>query len=732
MKPSHHPAPPARWGGRLIALFLSVVALPAALAATDPARFALVIGNAGYANAPLPNAQNDATAVAKVLERAGFRVDLKLNVTQRQMQEAIAGFGNQLKNDGVGLFYFAGHGVQIRGHNYLVPVATEIRREDEVPARAVDVQVLLDRMAGARNRMNVVILDACRDNPFARGGGKAGAGGLSALDAPTGSLIAFATAPGAVASDGKGANGLYTQHLLANIERPGTPIEEVFKRVRLGVRLDSNGSQVPWESTSLEQDFAFFPEGPGAVRAALAPVLPAPPGVELIARAEIGYDLLRQGKLADAERQFRQLATNEHPEVALMGREGLAETLLARGDANAALKEVGDIIAKAPGRSAAYLIRARALAVSGRAADAKADVQIAAGAQTMADFGWQKANALVAAGNVQRKDDPRAAVASYERAAKENPKSVEALSNLAVALNDGGDAKRAAALLERAQTLDPSDAMTAALLRQVRESLAERDNRARQQYVDDTVKELAARYRSGGGKPAGAADDWTSPVLAVSVLPFQDRSGASLTGRIGLDGVLQQALTRELQQRGLPVVERRVLDKLMAEVKLGSSELADADTQIKLGKLFAARLMVSGSIENDGVAFRAIDTETSRLPLVRTERGAAGPDKLAAAMADAIAKTVKDQYPLKGRVVQMDGGRAIINLGRKHGVAAGQNFNVLGKAEPVELNGRVLGYKDSKIAEVTVTEVDELFSYARVQTAGTALEKNQRIIARAE
>jgi tetratricopeptide (TPR) repeat protein len=727
MKLLHRPAPPARWGGRLIALFLSISALPAALAAAEP-RFALVIGNAGYANAPLPNAQNDATAVAKVLERAGFRVDLKLNVTQRQMQEAISGFGNQLKSDGVGLFYFAGHGVQIRGHNYLVPVATEIRREDDVAARAVNVQVLLDRMAGARNRMNVVILDACRDNPFSKGG-RAGAGGFSAIAAPTGSLIAFATAPGAVASDGKGANGLYTQHLLANIERPGTPIEEVFKRVRLGVRLDSNGSQVPWESTSLEQAFAFFPEGPGTAR---APVLPPPPGVELIARAEIGYDLLRQGKLADAERQFRQLAANEHPEVALMGREGLAETLLARGDANAALKEVGDIIAKAPGRSAAYLIRARALAVSGRAADAKADVQLAAGAQTQADFGWQKANALVAAGNVQRRDDPRAAAASYERAAKENPKSVEALSNLAVALNDGGDAKRAAALLERAQALDPSDAMTAALLRQVRESLAEQDNRARQQYIDDTVRELAARYRAGASKAPAAADDWTSPVLAVSVLPFQDHSAASLTGRIGLDGVLQQALTRELQQRGLTVVERRMLDKLMAEVKLGSSELADADTQIRLGKLFAARLMVSGSIENDGAAYRAIDTETSRLQLVRAERGErAAPDRLAAAMAEAIAKTVKEQYPLKGRIVQMDSGRAIINLGRKHGVAAGQNFNVLGKAEPVELNGRVLGYKDSKIAEVTVTEVDELFSYARVG-GGAALEKNQRVIARVE
>jgi hypothetical protein len=163
-----------------------------------------------------------------------------------------------LSGGGAGLFYFAGHGVQIRGRNFLMPVGVDIKREDEVPYKAVDVQMVLDKMQTAKNRINVVVLDACRDNPFARST-RSTAGGLGSMDAPIGSLVAFATAPGAVASDGKGANGLYTQHLLANIDKPGLPIEEVFKRVRLGVRLDSNGEQVPWENTSLEGDFYFFP-----------------------------------------------------------------------------------------------------------------------------------------------------------------------------------------------------------------------------------------------------------------------------------------------------------------------------------------------------------------------------------------------------------------------------------------------------------------------------------------
>jgi tetratricopeptide (TPR) repeat protein len=606
-----------------------------------------------------------------------------------------------------------------------------------VPTFAVDVQQMLDRMGGARNRMNVVILDACRDNPFA-GNGKAGAGGLSQLDAPTGSLIAFATAPGSVASDGKGANGLYTQHLLANIERPGTPIEEVFKRVRLGVRLDSNGGQIPWESTSLEADFSFFPDS-GVRRNTTAPSLPPPPAIELIAHAELGYDLLRRGKLEAAESEFRSLSGNAHPDVALMGREGLAEVMLSRGNVLAAIAEANDIISKSPGRSAAYLIRGRALAASGQTQEAGAAIQMAAGAQTNADFWWQKSNALVAAGNQQRKSDPAAAAKTYERAARENPKSVEALSNLAVALNETGDTGRSKEVLEKALALDPNDAVTVALLRQVRESLAERDDRARQAYVDDTVKELSARFRSPAGKSASTAlDDWTSPVLALTVLPFQDNTLASLTGRIGMEGLMQQAVIQELQARGLPIVERRLLDKVMAEIKLGSSELADQDTQIRLGKVFAARLMISGALNSDGnavsVGVRAIDTETTRLALVRSERTGEPLkiDALATAIADAVARTVKDKYPLKGRVVAMDGSRAILNLGRKHGVTAGQGFNVLSRGEPIESNGRVLGYKEVKVARLTVTEVDDLLSYAKVEESTGAIEKQQRVIVRTE
>ena len=327
-------------------------------------------------------------------------------------------------------------------------------------------------------------------------------------------------------------------------------------------------------------------------------MLPPPAGIEHIARAERGYELLRLGQIDDAERIFRALATTAHPEVVWMGREGLAEVLLRRGDQAGALAEANDIIAKAPTRSAAYLIRGRSLSATGQVQDGQVALQQAASGQTSADFSWQKSSALVAVGNAQRKLDPQAAAKTYERASREDPQSVEALSNLAVALNDTGQSAKAKAVLERAKAIDPADAMTLALLRQTQESMADEQDRARQQYVDDAVKELAARFRAPPARPAaaGTADDWTSSVMALSVLPFQDQTLPGTTGRIGLEAVVQQELIRELQARGFTIVERRLLDKVLAEVKLGSSEVADQDTQIKLGRVLAARMMVNSEL----------------------------------------------------------------------------------------------------------------------------------------
>jgi uncharacterized caspase-like protein len=151
-------------------------------------------------------------------------------------------------------------------------VDANIEREDEVSYNSLDANQVLDKMETANNRLNIVILDACRNNPFARSLRSSGTG-LAQMEAPVGTLVAFATAPGSVASDGSGQNGLYTQHLLRSMQKPGVNIEDVFKNVRAGVRRDSQGKQIPWESTSLEGDFIFVPRPPAPAAKIAAPRL---------------------------------------------------------------------------------------------------------------------------------------------------------------------------------------------------------------------------------------------------------------------------------------------------------------------------------------------------------------------------------------------------------------------------------------------------------------------------
>jgi formylglycine-generating enzyme required for sulfatase activity len=221
-------------------------------------RVALVMGNSAYDSAPLRNPVNDARAMAGGLQDLGFDVTEKENLTQKEMKREIQAFGQKLVKGGVGLFYYAGHGMQVNGRNYLIPVGANIEHEKQVEYEAVDVGAVLSEMDYARNPMNIVILDACRDNPFARSF-RSSAPGLAAVNAPSGTLIAYATSPGAVASDGPGENGVYTGELLKTMQAPGLRIEDVFKQVRSEVRQLTEGKQTPWESSSLEGDFYFKP-----------------------------------------------------------------------------------------------------------------------------------------------------------------------------------------------------------------------------------------------------------------------------------------------------------------------------------------------------------------------------------------------------------------------------------------------------------------------------------------
>lgn len=221
-------------------------------------RVALVIGNSAYQSSPLANPVNDARAMAIKLRALGFEVLAFENLAHKELNRAVTKFGEALAGGGVSLLFYAGHGMQVKGHNYLIPVDAEIRSEAAVRNETVDVDQILEQMEGAKTTLNIVILDACRNNPFERRF-RGSNGGLASMDAPKGTLIAYATGPGRVASDGGGSNGLYTSEILKVIEEPGLRIEDVFKRVRLNVARVTNDEQLPWETSSMVEDFYFNP-----------------------------------------------------------------------------------------------------------------------------------------------------------------------------------------------------------------------------------------------------------------------------------------------------------------------------------------------------------------------------------------------------------------------------------------------------------------------------------------
>ena len=245
------------------------------IAAANEKRIALVIGNGAYRAAALKNPVGDAQAVAASLRQLGYEVTLKQNTTLVDLVEAMREFSIRAASASVRMLFYAGHGIQAKGRNYLLPVDAEPQGEDEIEAKAFNVGEFIDRLSALRKGLNIVVLDACRVNPFA-GGVIAGPNGrfykyrgtapagLAPLDAPVGTLVAFSTAPRGIALDGPaGANSIYAKHLLAHLSTPGLPVEQLFKRVRIAVAEETKGVQVPWESSSLTTEFCFKPLAQG-------------------------------------------------------------------------------------------------------------------------------------------------------------------------------------------------------------------------------------------------------------------------------------------------------------------------------------------------------------------------------------------------------------------------------------------------------------------------------------
>jgi len=235
----------------------------AARAAEPPRRLALVVGNARYEHGPLRNALNDARQMGAALRALGFAVTVKENLGWDGMVGALASFSQQARRSDVRLFYYAGHGMQVHGTNYLTPIGAAAASEHELRARSIDVDELVERLGRLPDGIGLVIVDACRSNPLTRvlrPTRSPPSAGLAPTSAPRGMVVAYSTGPNSAALDGAGGgNSVYTRHLLAEMQMPGRTVEQVFKRVHAAVEAETQRAQRPWLSTSLSGDYCFRP-----------------------------------------------------------------------------------------------------------------------------------------------------------------------------------------------------------------------------------------------------------------------------------------------------------------------------------------------------------------------------------------------------------------------------------------------------------------------------------------
>ena len=296
----------------LLLLFVCITLSQATQAAQK--RFALVIGNSAYEDAPLKNPRNDATDMAQTLQSAGFQVVKILDATKKQMQTAITKFhATLLKNpNSIALFYFAGHGFQHDDKNYLVPIGAALNSPSSVNREALDMNNALDAMKEVNTGLNIVIMDCCRNPLFARSRSlamsKIRGSGLGVITYPKGSFIGYATDPGNVAADGQGRNGTYTKHLLKSIQTPGLSIEKVFKRTLIGVEQETGGEQTPWVSSAFSGKFKFIEskvEKPDFQPSGL-------PGHKEFEQATLFKD---RGQYAEARPLFQKAADRGHTEA---------------------------------------------------------------------------------------------------------------------------------------------------------------------------------------------------------------------------------------------------------------------------------------------------------------------------------------------------------------------------------------------------------------------------------
>ena len=444
-----------------------------------------------------------------------------------------------------------------------------------------------------------------------------------------------------------------------------------------------------------------------------------------------GYAELKDGDLKAAEKTFESLSRSEGPGQVL-GEEGMVSVYAVKGQSQEALQLAEKVEQKAPDRGHVNTIKADILYAKGRKKEARAEYRKAAEKKSSAPF--QKATALNKLGRLQASlGDYTQARELYDQAVAIDPYYIEATANSAKTYEKQGRWDKALDTYQEALKVKKNDVYAMTLAKRAQLMVALQNDAERKKRIDGLVKRLADRYRKRRqSQPAEPEDTWTSRPMIMTFIDLQEKGG--LSERDGLSSVMMIQLSDQLNASGrIQVVERVLIEKLLEELDLGSSELADPDTALRLGKVLAAKIIGTGSIfhlpAGNILSLRLIDTETSALPKVINRQFGPNPsmEKELTRLNREILSAIRHKYPLQGYVVQASSDRILINLGSKQGVSQNTQFEVLKEKEPIKYKGKILRGAPEVVALLQVDQIEPDLSFARVLSQQKPVARDDKI-----
>ncbi len=467
---------------------------------------------------------------------------------------------------------------------------------------------------------------------------------------------------------------------------------------------------------------------PQLAKAVYAKVLKSDPE-NIAAKAGLANAYFNEGKLDRAKEEYTQIAKLSSPD-AIFGKEGLVKTYMKEGETDKALSLATKIKEEHPASGLVHLISGNVMAMKGNTEQALAQYAKATEGKMSED--GQTAEAYTRAGRIYS-DQGKYALAEkmYQNAVVYNPFSAEVLTNRGVLYEKQGQTEKAKALYDDALSADPEDPIAKSLEKRIEAHLQFQEDMEKQKRVDALVTDLVAQYKKSKDTKEPPIDTWSSRPMTLAFFGIKASGGI----REGAAEAAQLELTQNImsQQAGrVEVVEREMIDKLLAELKLSSSDLADSETALRLGKLLSARLMVTGNLfavdEKMRLTLRLIDPETSAIKIVYSSEKELSLDDLTSKTAVALNQRIMAAYPIQGKIVSVEkDGQVILNLGTRHGVYKGLSLNIIREGRPITFNGKTIGAKNEKVGTLKITDVQESVSYGTILDGQEAAQTGQKV-----